>query len=465
MLVNDIAPTITEHQPLGLTVFGGLRAERERWFSAAFVEPLNFEEIAGPNSILLFGEPGIGKTGVSTALRAYSHDETGYPRRLLVNWRPNLQSKAPDDVMGHLEQIYDNCALALVHHLAAYPERWPDLPEWAQNSLAWYVQKYLRGDVVTRLGLLRENSPPAANEVLEQVLSRPVRPVLYDPAEPCDIATELAKAITPLGLASVWIILDELEDYTEKFYQKFVTILVHFLSALDLFERPDQVVYKVFLPDTLKADLSKASARTRRRLESVNVVWTGSLLAAMLEKRLQLATGQPDFSLADFCKAPNWVEWFEKAAGLNPREWLMMARPLVETYFQGAGKPISAKAWKQLRADRPPYFFIDTDTRHIFVGLREIPYEKLPQQGYEVLRYLYDHEGETIPKTDLYYLAYLQQPSVPSPQDDAYELPPNYEGLMDTLIYRLRRVIEPDPTKPVLLITVRGHGLRLNIRW
>lgn len=465
MPVNDTAPTITDHQPLGLTVFGSLRTEHESWFSAAFVEPLNFEEIISSNSIMLFGERGIGKTGISTALRTYSHDKNGYPRRLLVNWQPNLQSETPEDLLVHLEQIYDDCALAVVHHLAAYPERWAGLPEWAQNSLAWYVQKYLRGDVVTRLGLLRENSPPAANRVLEQVLSCPVRPVLYDPVEPHDNAAELANAITPLGLAGVWIIVDELEDYVKDFHQKLVTILAHFLSALKLFERPDQAAYKLFLPDALKADLAKISGRDRRRLDDVNIVWTGPLLAAMLEKRLQLATGRPDFTLADFCKAKHWLRWFEKAAGLNPREWLKMARPMVEFYFQGAEKAISTAAWKKFRASHPPYFFIDTDARCIIVGLREIPFEDLPQQGYEVLRYLYDHEGETIPKTDLYYLACLQKPSVPSPQDDAYELPPNYEGKMDTLIYRLRKAIEPDPSDPVLLITVRGHGLRLNIRW
>jgi len=53
----------------------------------------------------------------------------------------------------------------------------------------------------------------------------------------------------------------------------------------------------------------------------------------------------------------------------------------------------------------------------------------------------------------------------PRPADPDYEPPKRYLGLIDTNLWRLRKAIEPDPKNPILLITRRGLGVTLQVRW
>jgi DNA-binding response OmpR family regulator len=83
-----------------------------------------------------------------------------------------------------------------------------------------------------------------------------------------------------------------------------------------------------------------------------------------------------------------------------------------------------------------------------------------------MLRYLCRRGGEVVTKAELYYLAYRGLDYVPrSPTDEGFEGRKEYEGVVDTNLWRLRKAIEPDPSDPVLVITRRGHGVELRVRW
>ena len=69
-----------------------------------------------------------------------------------------------------------------------------------------------------------------------------------------------------------------------------------------------------------------------------------------------------------------------------------------------------------------------------------------------------------VSKKELYFRVFRGLDRVPGPGDSEYEAP-HYVGLIDTNLWRLRQVIEPDPRKPVLLITRRGRGVTLRVRW
>ena len=93
---------------------------------------------------------------------------------------------------------------------------------------------------------------------------------------------------------------------------------------------------------------------------------------------------------------------------------------------------------------------------------REISLDEVPPKAYDMLRYLYRHSGQVVTKAELYYLIYRELGSVPrSAADLGYDSPNTFAGLIDTSIYRLRQAIEPNPAEPVLLQTVRGHGVKL----
>ncbi|HSO26902.1 MAG TPA: winged helix-turn-helix domain-containing protein, partial [Anaerolineales bacterium] len=92
--------------------------------------------------------------------------------------------------------------------------------------------------------------------------------------------------------------------------------------------------------------------------------------------------------------------------------------------------------------------------------------DDIPPKAYDILYYLYERSGSVISKDELYYRAYLGLERLPrSSAERDYAAPKDYLGLIDTNLYRIRQAIEPDPSFPVLLQTVRGHGVRLVSRW
>ena len=66
-----------------------------------------------------------------------------------------------------------------------------------------------------------------------------------------------------------------------------------------------------------------------------------------------------------------------------------------------------------------------------------------------LLRALIEHEGEAVTRGHLL--------------EDVWGLRPETKTrVVDSFIVRLRRYIEPDPSDPQHIVSVRGHGYRLN---
>jgi len=170
--------------------------------------------------------------------------------------------------------------------------------------------------------------------------------------------------------------------------------------------------------------------------------------------------------LEQLCTAPGLLEWLEKVGGESPREWLDQIAILAEYYARHPdASPIDEKMWRKLRLRHPPRFYLDEKRCQAIVGGRRINLEELPEKAYEILRYLYQRSGEVVSKGELYFRVYRGLDRVPRPADPDYEAPKDYASLIDTNIWRLRKAIEPDPKNPVLLITRRGFGVTLRVRW
>jgi len=78
-----------------------------------------------------------------------------------------------------------------------------------------------------------------------------------------------------------------------------------------------------------------------------------------------------------------------------------------------------------------------------------------------MLLYLYQHRGRIVTREELYHCAYLGREYVPDSSSDEYEYPFEYRDVVDTTLWRLRAIIEPDPSTPVLIRTIRGKGIRM----
>lgn len=467
--------------PLGLAAFDTLRAEDEEWLLDCFVPPANFERMAGERSIIVFGDAGAGKTALCRAL-VQRVQGNGKPTRLIVEWQiAPAEVNTPSGwatLRDQIHRVFDACALALVNHLTQYSDDWSNAPLWAQTTIAWFIRTFTQGDPQTRLArwLTEENS--SATAIVQEIL-RHSGEVLQSSASPDYIVAELVKALKPLGLDGIWIVVDGLERWaiTE---EHLCADLVNFLSALMLFERAN-LVFKFFVPQHLESRLSIATGVQRRRLDSYRLQWDVSTLQTLVERRLTLATGIEGFTLSHLCATPapkktrskktpekrlTLLEWLEAAGGTNPREWLDQVRPLVQYYLEHRlTKPIDESTWRELRHKHPPRLYFDDSKKQIIVGGRPIPLEQIPAQAYEMLRYLAKHSNQVVSKADLFFRWYVGLDRVPHEGEKEFRKPIEYEGLIDTNLWRLRQALEPDPTDPVLLVTLKGHGVKLNARW
>lgn len=475
-------PNKSTRAPLGLAAFDTLRAEDEEWLLDCFVPPADFERMAGERSIIVFGDTGAGKTALCRALvqRVQGNRK---PTRLMVEWQiAPAEVNAPSGLAtlrDQIHRVFDACALALVNHLMRYPDDWFKVPLWARTTIAWFIRSFIQGDPNTRLArwFTGENT---SSTILQTILEHSGE-VLQPSAPPDYIAAELVKALKPLGLDGIWIVVDGLERWaiTED-EEHLCADLANFLSTLMLFERAN-LVYKFFVPQHLESRLSIATGVQRRRLDSYRLQWDVSALQMMTERRLALATGIKGFTLAHLCATPapkktrskktpqkqlTLLDWLQVAGGTNPREWLDQVRPLVQYYLEHRlTKPIDEDTWRKLRHEYPPRLYFDASKKQIIVGGRSVPLEQIPAQAYDMLRYLIEHSKQVVSKADLYYRTYLGLDRVPRRGEKEFREPIEYEGLIDTNLWRLRQALEPDPTDPVLLVTLKGHGVKLNVRW
>lgn len=453
-------------QGLGLAPFQCLRAEEEPWLAQCFVPPPGFEGLLWDTSVVVFGGAGSGKSALKRMVQQSCYDAAGRPTRLLVPWGPSpIPSEQPAGIAWvrlQAEQVLEASSRALAEHLVQYPQGYQETPTWARDRLAWFL-RYQRGEPEALLKPLIDQGLPGS-PLLREMLSVSPPDMLRPDAPPEQAIAQLLAALPCLNLQAVWVIVDGLEGWLEVDPEGIARSLGAFLSTLILFNRPE-VAYKLFLPSELEGALGRAAGLIRRRLSRYLLQWDRERLRQIVNRRLSLAVGRSVF-LEDLCASPDLLSYLERAGGESPREWLNQVLPLVDYYLdQGCRAPIDEATWLALRRKHPPRLYLDERRGRILIGGREESLERLPEAAIKILRYLMDHAGRVVERSELYFKAYLGRDTVPVPGEPGYEGPSSYRGFIDTNLWRLREVLEADPARPEIIVTHRGLGVSLQLRW
>lgn len=451
---------------IGVGLLDSLRAEDEPWLFEVLEPPPEFDLIRGPRSTIVFGEAGSGKSTIYRILKELAQQVDGDRKRLLVEWRPR-PPKAGVEVSTELvdvqlREILDLCAENTLVYLAHQPSAFYGAPNWAKEVLAWFIHTNLRGDVELRTGALQSEVDEIGRTLLRELVDWTVREVLDTDAAPEYVIRELIKALDKIAIDGVWVLVDDLNIWTEAAPELLSNGLTAFLSTLALFEQSG-FAFKIFLPNVLERYLSGVSGITRRRVGVYYLHWSPQKLERVVLRRLHKALGCTFQNLNEICEDETLSTWLERCGGYTPAGWLEYVRPLVAAYLEqqraGRNGPITQQEWLEIRRRHPPQLSLDKEHRQVRVGERVS--KELTEQQFSLFEYMYNRAGDICTRSELHFLADLKLPHVPIVGEAAYESPNDYNGQLETAIWRLRDALEPDPKNPFFIITVKGKGYRL----
>jgi DNA-binding winged helix-turn-helix (wHTH) protein len=117
--------------------------------------------------------------------------------------------------------------------------------------------------------------------------------------------------------------------------------------------------------------------------------------------------------------------------------------------------------WKDQRRDLPlqavESLWLDADNQEVWIEGRRVV---LPPRRFRLLEYLYDHANQLCTRSAIARDVFdVELSGLPDPEVELME-----KDHITTNISRLRRDIEPDPSRPKYILTVRARGYRLELK-
>ena len=424
--------------------FETLKAEKEPWLHRFFIPPPGSDAVLRPVHTIIFARSGQGKT----ALAQMGLRRGKGQRHFLLHWDwPALQQPTSFMLVSRLFQALEQGLFqGLLTHLQSHPQIENKLADWQRAYLTWLTTQmpppppwaslypsWQRLSAASALAQSRKWESSFSDLTPEQRIP----PLVY--------------IFQTLGFEQVWVVIDNIND-KDTDAQRSVTA---FFQTLAFFELP--LVYKIFLPASWEPFLARTAGPARSRVHIYHLHWTATTLEEMINLRLQ-SLGGANVTLDVLCQDPVWLhDFLARAGGQIPREWLRLLAPVVRAWQEIGLQPLPVQQIIEIWQRHPPTLHLDDTRGYLWIGGREIPYDALPERGLEMLRYLWRRAGQVVPVEDLYSTLY----GVSKATGLALEARP----IIDTLLWRVRKAVEPDPKHPVLLLRKRGQGVYLNIRW
>jgi hypothetical protein len=219
-------------------------------------------------------------------------------------------------------------------------------------------------------------------------------------------------------------------------------------------------------PLRLRNLVSASTGLGRRRFDIFELEWTKEMLHSLCERRLALACGREDFRLEFLSEGLELVAWLEKYGGTSPRGWLDFLRAFLDAYLsQAVQHPLTSATTLDIHQRFPPRLRMDAAGECVFLGYH--PIRDISASSVAILRYLYQHPARSCSKEELYYRGLRGLGKEPRAiGDPGREDPKTVEGIMDTALWRLRQSVEPEPKKPIYIVSTRGKGvIQLENAW
>lgn len=439
------------------SLFNTLKAENEPWLGDVFVAPSDFNRLTEKRSTILYGEAGSGKTALRLELMR-GHREGIFT----VLWMPEpiLENPASGTALAHqaMRQALRACVESMILE-GSLSQRLGQPSIHISSALKWLLQKYLPFDPVfyiqSQMDRLRYDEAQWYLKLLEQTFP----PIITEQTSLRDQTLLLLTILRQAKYDQLWLMIDGIERWASLQVGDQVTALLDAtLSTLVIFDVPG-VVYKFFLPVSLKGVLHRTTGVERHRAEEIQLKWTAESLQTILEKRMAFAFSSPKVSMDFLYKGDEFLNWLKEFGGDSPREWIQFAGPLLSEY-QKHGKRLTVTQMREFIHQHPAPLRLHHERREVWLGKKCIPIGSATE--FRVLECLSAQPGKICSLEELYYCALAERDSLPDKGDPKWVPQKIWRGPMDTLVWRLRQKIEQNPKEPIYLITHHGKGLELH---
>lgn len=414
--------------------------EAARWWAQCYYEPDAARLAAGwSHWRVILGGPGSGKSVLLAALEA---NELAEGRSFVVRYPPSRWPGAPHALIkdgNHLAQIMAAIALRLRDYLSSTPAEIARLTVGQRTVLRWMMDDYLGRRAFERWA---DGLPDDAARLLQDVPSEKLYTSTTQPLEVVGQIDEAVNLIRRLGFERIALAV----DVNGREAQTQLSALGDLFSWLELMQQPGL---------TLMAAVPRAAAEevdlvahARGRVNFARLDWETDRVWAMTEKCLRAALNDQSVQLDQLITPDALKELGERLAAeygeVSPQGWVWLTETLLHCGSRdSAGLPLGAdsadRLWRDLCARHFPLELIAG--RGVWRGPRFIAIDPQPLRFLEIL--WRSHEPINI-----------DSPGMESVLGDTR----NPKNLMHTLARRLRQAIEPDPSRPIYLISDRGEG-------
>jgi DNA-binding winged helix-turn-helix (wHTH) protein len=267
------------------------------------------------------------------------------------------------------------------------------------------------------------------------------------------------------GYQGAWLTIDGLEKWPTNNAKRIEQMLEALLSSLAVFDpkipqTPESPVwiFKFFVPLSIKDTLEQTSGINRHRAKGLKLRYKEKQLQELLSKRVRLHT-MNTFQFPELSQDKAFFEWFDRYAGENPRAWLRLGYPFIESYLKSKF-PLSPEAWKEIVHQKPPQMRLDLLNQQIWVGEHRL--EIISPTEFCILGYLYQHKERVCSLEEIYYHCIENMEHIPRKDEAKWVHKDIWRPALDTTVWRIRQKLEPNSKKPIYLLTVPRKGLRLH---
>jgi hypothetical protein len=446
-----------KNTPSPETLFKTLKAENEPWLGDVFLPLPAFERLKEGHSIILYGETGSGKTAMRLALKREQKENV-----FIALWLPEPILENPAAGTALAQQAMKQAARACLEGLileGSLPERLGEPSSHIASALQWFMKNYLPFDPAFYLQSQVDRLSGAEMQWYLKLLRHNFPAVITEQASLKDQMRLLLIILRAAKYEHLWLTIDGLERWPPRQTdEQMQALLEAVLSTLVFFDLPS-VAFKLFLPASFKSILHKTSGVERHRAEEVQLTWAAGDLNTLLEKRITYALSfSKKVALEALCEGTEFLKWLGEYGGDSPRAWLEFVAPLIAEYQQ-QGRRLTAAQTREFICQHPAPVRLDRERREIWLGRKCISVGSASE--FRVLEYLALRPGKIGSLEELYYYAYKELETVPDKGEPAWTSKETWRAAMDTLLWRLRQKIEPNPKEPIYLITHHGKGVEL----